>query len=107
MSDVLRMRCSMRFASGSVLRQYDEVEVFNSRLCAGRFEDAAIDAAFAALKREQSRTPADDRARRPVIVIHCGRLYVVPAGHLTTEPRPAPTVPIAVERPAPQQKALF
>ncbi len=106
MSDIVRMSRSVRFYGGTILRQYDEVERYDSRTCVGRFPDAAVDAALKAAKVHAEKYGSDPD-RKPAIVIHCGRLHVVEEGMLTTEPRPAPTVPIAVERPAPKQKALF
>lgn len=105
MNEGLWMGWSVRFSTGHVLRQYEPVEIYNSRLCRGRFEDAAIEAAFASLRLMQAQA-GDDKGRKPVIVIHCGRLHVVEARCLTTDPPPAPPEVAAPAKPA-KQMALF
>lgn len=100
------MACFCRADDGTLLRPGDEIEVFNSRLMGGRFDDTAINVAMARLKRWRPY-PDDPQGSRPVIVVHCGRLHVVMVRVLTNV-RPQPAIVVVDEGPRPtKQKALF
>jgi hypothetical protein len=100
-----RMARSCRWHGGITLRQYDEVERYDSRTCIGRFPDATVSQFLNAASAHTAKYGADPK-RRAVIVIHCGRLHLVEEEDLTTEEPPAPPEITAPAKPA-KQKALF
>ncbi len=104
MSDGLWMACSVKFSTGAILRQNDPVELFHTKFDRGRFRQVEIDSTFITLKQYAARA-GDDSQKKPVIIIHCGRLYVVERQFLTSVAPPAPP-PIATVK-ATRQKALF
>lgn len=100
-----RMKRSVRWHGGIALYQYSEVERYDSRFAAGRFADAALNAMLKA-QADHAAKCGNDPQRKPVIVIHCGRLHLVEEEDLTTEDPPAPPAIAVPAKPA-KQKALF
>ena len=89
----------------TILREGDEVEIYVPKHCIGRFEDAAVNALLAWWRKAMAQA-GDDPRRRPVPIIHLGRLWIVELQTLTkvpAAPRPALVVP---QRPATKQLAL-
>lgn len=104
MSDGLWMKCSVKFSTGAILRQNDPVELFHTKFDRGRFRQVEIDSEFVTLRQYAARA-GDDPQKKPVIIIHCGRLHVVERQCLT-DVAPPPRPPIATVK-ATRQKALF